>query len=112
VDAGAPPDGGESCDQLAASSAIAVNAAMSCTPGAADQCQARINTMPDACGLCPPRQPANDATAVSALEKRWVAQCAPNLHCSVSGCLPQPPPGRCVAVPGGGICVDAPDGGT
>jgi hypothetical protein len=103
----------ESCDQLAAQYAVAVNAAMACTPGAPDQCQARINTMPDPCALCPPRQPANDATAVSALQLRWAAQCAVNVRCSGSGCGVPPPPGHCVAVPGGGICVDtSPDGGT
>jgi hypothetical protein len=111
-DTGAP-DAGETCDQLMAGYALAVNAAIACTPGAPNQCGAAIDPMPDPCGICEGTQAANDATGLSALEQRWRAQCARNLSCSVSGCNPPPVPGTCVAVnggglPGGGICLNRP----
>ena len=101
---GGAADAGETCDQLMADYALAVNAALACTPGAPNQCEAAIDPMPYPCMSCGGTQAANDATGLSAMEQRWRAQCEPNVTCSsVTSCNPQPVPGTCVAVNGGGL---------
>jgi hypothetical protein len=111
-DAGAAvgPDGGESCDQLAVDFAAAIDAAMACTPGAPNQCQAYFqgslpNPIEAPCGYLP-YVTLNDVTLVRAASERWWAQCG----WLCSGAIPPPPPplGNCAAVDGSatrGICI-------
>jgi hypothetical protein len=99
--AGGTPDGGESCDQLAADYVVAATAALLCTPGAPNQCQALVDQIPDSCWNCG-WMAANDSTAVYAAWQRWnAAGCAGNVTC------PDPPPASCNSVVRG-TCV-APD---
>ena len=94
-DAGASsaPDGGESCNQLAADYAAAVSAAVACTPGAPNQC--RSNVYPLTAQTCPPATAVNDATAANAILQRWEAQCQPVLQILLIKC-DDPPPAICV----------------
>jgi hypothetical protein len=114
-DAGATnaPDGGESCDQLAADYAAAVSVGRVCTPGAPGQCQVAVNTTPSSCfpSQCDVNGWVSDATAVDAAQARWLAQCGGQTGCvlilgdpiSVS-CVPAAPgdagtaTGLCTAV--------------
>ena len=111
--AGIAPDGGESCDQLAADYTAAVTAALDCTVGAPNQCQALVNPMLSGCNSgCGATRVVNDATAVSAAWMQWAAQCALDLGCPLTICQPPPAAGTCVAVDGGGfatggVCVTA-----
>jgi hypothetical protein len=105
------PDGGESCYQLSNDYTAAVRAALACTPGASNQCQAQVTPNLFPCGDCQTMEAANDATAVNAIWQRWAAQCADTADCLQVGC--HPPPGQtgvCVPVDGGplgGICVNS-----
>jgi hypothetical protein len=111
--AGNAPDGGESCDQLAADYAAAVTAARTCTPGTPNQCQQLVNPMPTACNTgCGATQVVNDATGVTAAWKQWTAQCAVDVGCPLTICVPPPgPAGSCITVDGvsavTGICFTA-----
>jgi hypothetical protein len=110
---GIAPDGGESCDQLVADYSAAVNAALACTPGAPNQCQALLDSLPTSCNNgCGATVAANDATAVNAAWNRWATQCSLALGCTLNICTPPPGTvGACVSVDGGtasgGICVTA-----
>jgi len=107
------PDGGESCDQLAADYAATVNAAIDCTVGAPNQCQALVDPMINGCNSgCAATQVVNDATAVNAAWTRWANQCALDLGCTLTICQPPPAAGTCVPSEGassvnGGVCVTA-----
>jgi hypothetical protein len=110
--AGVAPDGGESCDQLAADYRAAFRAALACVPGAPEQCLARVSPYLGACNDdCVTMTAANDATAVTAALRRWAAQCAPAAACPSVACTPPPgQTGGCVPVDGGGtsgICVNS-----
>ncbi len=115
-DAGAPPDGGESCDQLTADYVQAASAALACTPGAPNQCQAYIYQQPVPCGTCG-SMAANDSPAVSTAWQRWHDAGCSSVSCRATAttCAPAAP-GICVPSGGGnqsGFCVNrSPDGGT
>jgi hypothetical protein len=106
--AGVPDAGSESCDQLSADYAVALNAALYCTPGNPHPCQAVANTEAVCNGLCPYEQAVNDPISTGNAYRRWAAEC--NRPCSRFVCNgPSPAPGVCVAVaggsPSGGVCV-------
>jgi hypothetical protein len=97
---GAAIDGGESCDQLNTAYAAALTAALACTPGAPNQCQAPVATMPTRCpgSDCGSQELVNDGTAVEAVRERWLAACnIANETCIEIGCDPPAPPTACVA---------------
>jgi hypothetical protein len=101
-DAGAAvvPDGGESCDQLVADYAAAVTAALACTPGAPNQCQAVVSPRPDACNTgCGAGEYVNDATGVNTARQRWIAQCVGTVGCPLILCPPVLPPSGLSCVP-------------
>jgi hypothetical protein len=110
---GVAPDGGESCDQLAADYTAAVNAALDCTVGAPNQCQALVNPMLTGCNSgCGATEAVNDATGVNDAWMRWAAQCAVDVGCPLSICEPPPITATCVPnqlakLANGGICVTA-----
>jgi hypothetical protein len=118
LDAGTPdptphaPDAGESCAQLEADYLDAVYAAKACKPGAPNQCQVAVNTLPSACPPtgCDVNGYVNDATGVNEVFSRWSAQCAR----ATGGCpqiaCPSPPSAAIVCVPTdagptGGVCT-------
>src|SRR6185437_10306956 len=109
ADGGAAPDAGESCDQLAADYSAAVAAALLCTPGAPNQCQAAADPMLTPCNdSCGTHISVNDASAVNAARMRWVAQCAGDYGCPLSICELPAPTGTCVPAgndAGAGTCV-------
>jgi hypothetical protein len=111
--AGIAPDGGESCDQLAADYTVAVNGALDCTVGAPNQCQTLVDpTIMGCTSGCEATQVVNDATGVNAAWMRWAAQCALDLGCTLSICDPPPVTATCVPdqlakLANGGICVTA-----
>jgi len=101
------PDGGESCDQLAADYALALTAALACTPGAPNQCQATLSPGLTACnGDCDRYLAANDATAATAIWQKWAAQCLGPRACPNTDCYRPPLNAQCVPVDGGasGLC--------
>jgi hypothetical protein len=110
---GLAPDGGESCDQLAADYSGAVRAALACTPGAPNQCQARISPNLTPCDNdCATMEAANDATGATAAWQRWATRCVGLGVCTLANC--NPPSGQvgvCVpidgGIPTGGICVNS-----
>jgi hypothetical protein len=105
-DAGAAvvPDGGESCDQLVADYAAAVTAALACTPGAPNQCQAVVSPTPEACDTgCGAAESVNDATGVNAAQQRWIAQCVGTVSCPLILCPTVLRPRSCVPNVDGGV---------
>jgi hypothetical protein len=114
-DAGAEyvPDGGESCDQLAADWAAAAQAARACTPGAPDQCQQFVSATAvpsrDECN-CPTSWVfVNDKSLLQDAARKWDLQCTQPCAGGLCG-VPTPSTGVCVPVdggssPAGGICV-------
>jgi hypothetical protein len=112
-DAGASfvPDGGESCDQLAADYGAVVQSALTCTPGAPNQCQSYVTTTPSDCDPnCGPSVFVNDGGKVSAALQRWRSQCFQTIVCPAIYCNPPvPAQGTCVSdgTASGGVCVNA-----
>jgi hypothetical protein len=107
---GVAPPGGESCDQLALDYAAAVTAALACTPGAPNQCQATISPLLTACNdPCVRYLGAGDVTTVTTIWAKWAAQCIGQSACPNSGCYAPPPDVSCVPVDGGatGYCSTA-----
>jgi len=108
----APPDGGETCDQLAADYAVAVTAAETCMPGTPNQCQIAVSLVPSACPLtgCGPEVYVTDASGVKTVLARWVARCArPPIACPQIACQPPVQPVSCLAQSAGdagtiGVC--------
>lgn len=72
---GIAPDGGESCNQLAADYVAAVAAAKSCTPGAPNQCATFVMKMPSESAACLPLTLVNDPSGVNAALEKWSTQC-------------------------------------
>jgi hypothetical protein len=116
------------CAQIDSAYASALAAAYACTPGAPDQCQVLVNTVPMEClADCGPEAVyVNDNAQLEAVRGQWLRTCDPNpnwMHsCPYLPCTPPPPPAVCVPTgPGGtGTCVpygsdaganSAPDGG-
>ena len=118
---GSDAGSGALCSQLTEAYGAAVTAALTCTPGAPNQCQALVGIAPSACpGVCGGQEFVNDATAVETLREKWLAACEPDVHieCVEITCtLPQPPS---ICVPTGaaaavtGTCVPSvpADGGS
>jgi hypothetical protein len=110
------PDGGESCDQLAADWTTAALAARACTPGAPNQCQQVVATGPGSrtrCDCPTSWYYVNDKTVLDDPVKKWDLQCSPICAGQLCG-YPNPPTGVCVPVDGGasGICMpQTPDAG-
>jgi hypothetical protein len=88
--------GGQTCDEIKAAYEQAQVAAMSCTLGAANQCQAMALIGPlDMCPGC--AQYVNDATALNALRAQWEAQsCSQPVLCPAIACV-VPRAATCVA---------------
>jgi hypothetical protein len=109
VDGGvvAAPDGGVTCDQLAADYVAAVGAAQACTPGASNQCQVVAGKLPTTCPLtgCGDETYVNDATGVDVALGLWLVQCGQPVGCPQIVCKPPAAPGICAA-------NGASDGGT
>ena len=110
ADGGAAPDAGESCDQLAADYSAAVAAALLCTPGAPNQCQASIDPMLTACDdSCGTPISGNDPSGVNAARMKWVARCGGNAGCVLVVCdPPRTATGACLPDgndAGAGTCV-------
>jgi hypothetical protein len=114
-------DGGESCDQIAADYTTALGAAVACTPGAPNQCQALVATVPTSCPdlACGNQVFVNDGTGLETVRDHWLNACDPEpLHsCPAIACASPAPPSVCVAnAPNAtsGICVPslAEDAGT
>jgi hypothetical protein len=102
------------CDQLASAYAAALNAALACTPGAPNQCQAIARPDPHNCPAsgCDNQQYVNDASQVQSLRMKWLKPCDDpgDLECRGSLCKP-PPPSACVATSPGattGTCMPVP----
>ena len=95
-------DAGDSalCSQLTDAYGAAVTAALACTPGAPNQCQALVAIAPTACpGLvCGGQEFVNDATKVETLRGEWLAACEPGVRigCVAISCDPPAPPSTCV----------------
>ena len=84
-------DAGQTCDEIQTAFAQALIAALSCTPGAANQCAATALIEP--LGQCPGCvQYVNDATTLNALRTQWDAQqCGQPVLCPAIACaLPHP----------------------
>jgi hypothetical protein len=113
MDAGVP-DGGETCEQLAADYAWALSAALACTPGAANQCQQFADRdVPCIPNQCPTLVGVNDSTGPTAAEQRWSLQCGRGSGCLAIACNGViEPRTACVPVdsgsPTGGLCMYAP----
>ncbi|HXJ21900.1 MAG TPA: hypothetical protein VMT03_16870 [Polyangia bacterium] len=104
------PDGGESCDQLAADYTAAVSAALACTPGAPNQCQSTLSPAVSACNDdCNRYLGANDTTSVTAIWQTWAAQCLGPSGCPGSTCTGGSVYAVCMPVDGGatGVCTTA-----
>jgi hypothetical protein len=112
-DAGASyvPDGGESCEQLAADYSTAVTAALACNPVAPNQCQTYVTTTPSGCDPnCGVSVFVNDASNVNAALQRWISQCVGTVACPLIYCKPpNPAQGTCVSdgTASGGVCNKA-----
>ncbi len=109
---GAAGGNGALCDQLDAAYASAVTAALACTPGAPNQCQAPVGTYPTACpgADCSGLEYVNDGTTVEAVREEWLAACEPGVHygCPAIACGSPVPPTACVPTSPGattGLCV-------
>ena len=107
--AGIAPDGGESCDRLAADYVATVSAALACTPGAPNQCrQPNVPADINHCdGVCPTNETVNDPNSVLEAYVKWADQCQ---TCPWPACAtPTWRTGVCVPVDGGsptgGICI-------
>ena len=115
---GGAPDGGESCDQLSNDYAATLQGALTCTPGAPDQCQAEAHSEAACNGGCSFKVAVNDPNGTDTAWQRWAAQCLSG-SCLQYQCDSQSAAAArraCVAVSGGsptgGICVEvAPDSG-
>lgn len=110
ADAGTAVDGGETCDQLVIDYKAAVIAAMACTPGAPNQCQASATPSLPTCPTgCDPVLSINDASGVNELRMRWAAQCGTDVACPQIVCQPPAVIGTCTSSgdAGGGTCVTA-----
>ncbi len=103
-DAGAElaPDGGESCDQLAAAYQAAVTAAQACTPGVAGQCQTNVYPLPKGPQGCPFPTAITDATQVNAIRQQWTNQCDPSTAILLIKC-DDPGPAFCAPNYDGGV---------
>ncbi|HLK90809.1 MAG TPA: hypothetical protein VKZ18_13000 [Polyangia bacterium] len=103
-DAGAElaPDGGESCDQLAADYQAAVTAAQACTPGVPNQCQTDVYPLPKGPQGCPFPTAINDPTQVNAIWQKWANQCDPSTAILLIKC-DDPGPAVCVGNFDGGV---------
>ncbi len=115
------------CAQSNADYASALTAALACTPGAPNQCQAIVASYPTVCpgSDCSNLQYVNDGTTVEAVRERWLDACEPGvrIECVAIACNPPAPPATCVPTgPGAttGTCVSygsdagaavVPDGG-
>jgi hypothetical protein len=79
-------DAGQTCDEIKAAFDQALVAAMSCTLGAQNQCQAMALIAP--LGSCPGcAQYVNDATTLDALRSQWSAQqCSQPMPCPAIAC--------------------------
>jgi hypothetical protein len=102
-------DAGRSCQQLVSDFEAARSAALACTPGAANQCQALVPvSMCAGCGVY-----VNDATQASAISAQFFDQgCDKNAAtaCTPFSCI-QVGPSSCVANDGGspgGTCTPMP----
>jgi hypothetical protein len=109
---GAGGDSGALCDQLNAAYASALTAALACTPGAPNQCQAVVGIYPTACpgADCSGLEYVNDGMTVEAAREDWLAACEPGIHsgCSAIACGSPPPPTTCLPTSPGattGTCV-------
>ena len=107
-------DAGDSalCSQLTDAYSAAVTAALACTPGAPNQCQAVVAIAPTACpgAVCGGQEHVNDATEVETLREEWLSACEPGVHVGCVGiaCDPPLPPSVCVPTSPGattGTCV-------
>jgi hypothetical protein len=109
---GSDAGNGGLCSQLTDAYGAAVTAALACTPGAPNQCQALVAIAPAACpAICGGQEFVNDATAVETLREEWLAACEPDVHieCVEITCAMPQPPSVCAPTGGGGaatgICV-------
>jgi hypothetical protein len=108
---GADAGDGALCSQLTDTYSAAVTAALACTPGAPNQCQALVAIAPTACpGSCGGQEFVNDATVVEISRQKWLAACEPDVHieCVEVTCTPPQPPSVCAPTGAGaatGTCV-------
>ena len=94
-------DAGDACQRLTAQYKAAVAAALTCTPGAPDQCQVRVATYPTDCPnfACGNEIWVNDKTDLEVARGKWLEACGGPPHsCPANTCVPGPPPSVCVAV--------------
>jgi hypothetical protein len=88
------------CNQIEASYAAAVTAALACTPGAANQCQVLVATSPTSCpGLaCGSQQYVNDNSSIESVRGTWLNTCSgePRHSCPAVPCDPPAPRSTCV----------------
>jgi hypothetical protein len=121
VDAGGSSN--PACDQLTAAYAAAFTAALACTPGAPNQCQALVPQSPVACPTrqCQAYAVVNDGAQVRAVLETWLDTCASLAETCPDGapiCVPVEPSGNArlaasTCVPNGqdastGMCRYAP----
>ena len=109
--AGSDAGDGVLCSQLTDAYSAAVTAALACTPGAPNQCQAQVGSVPTVCpgSGCGGQELVNDATGVEKVRGEWLAACEPGVHIECIGsCDVLPPPSTCVPTSPGattGTCV-------
>jgi hypothetical protein len=96
-------DAGDSglCNQLDLDYNAAVAAALACTPGAPNQCQALVASIPTSCPdlACGSQSYVNDGTSVETERVYWLDMgCGGPPHsCPAIACSPSAPPATCVA---------------
>jgi hypothetical protein len=102
------------CNQIEAAYTAAVTAALACTPGAVNQCQALVAVSPTSCpGLaCGGQAYVNDDTSIESVRGMWLTTCSkePWHSCPAVACDPPAPTSACVPNgPGAatGTCVPA-----
>jgi hypothetical protein len=100
------------CAQSNAAYSSALTAAMACTPGAPNQCQAIVAAYPTVCpgSDCSNLQYVNDGTTVEAARQKWLATCEPEvrIECIATACDPPAAPSTCVPTSPGtatGTCI-------
>jgi hypothetical protein len=99
-------DAGETCEQQAVAYKAALAAARSCTPGAPNQCQVLVASIPAECPnlACDNQEFVNDNSDLELARGRWLEACGFAPHSCPGLTCPNAPRGRvCVA----GACIAA-----
>ena len=82
---GQPMDGGQTCARLVNEFQDALTAARVCVPGAVNQCHQLAPIVLADCPACSQAW-VNDAMALIAIQKQWLAACAKPVQCKAVSC--------------------------